>query len=128
MTDNTHPTHVTHIDFPFRVDGRGRTGLTDDGDHLRDLVEQVLFTSPGERVNRPTFGCGLLQLVFQPNAEPLAHAVRASVQASLQQWLGELIAVDDVTVDAEESVLQVTVAYTVRATQEQRADQFRSAL
>lgn len=121
-------THGSHIDFPFHVDGRGRTGLTSDGDHIRDLVEQVLFTSPGERVNRPTFGCGLLQLVFQPNAEPLAHAVRASVQSSLQQWLGELITVDDVTVVAEESVLQVTVSYTVRATQEQSADQFRSAL
>lgn len=119
---------MTHVDFPFHVDGRGRSGLTDDTDHVRDLVEQVLFTSPGERVNRPTFGCGLLQLVFQPNSEPLAHAVRASVQSSLQQWLGELIAVDDVTVAAEESVLRVTVAYTVRATQEQRADQFRRAL
>lgn len=117
---------MTHVDHPFRIDGRGRSGLTDDRDHIRDLVEQVLLTSPGERVNRPTFGCGLLQLVFQPNAEPLAHAVRASVQASLQQWLGDLISVDDVTVVAEESVLQVTVAYTVRGTQESRVDQFRS--
>lgn len=119
---------MTHVDFPFRVDGRGRSALTDGADHVRDLVEQVLFTSPGERVNRPDFGCGLLQLVFQPNAEPLAHAVRATVQASLQQWLGELIAVDRVTVDAEDSELQVTVGYTIRSTQESRVDQFRSAL
>lgn len=119
---------MTHVDFPFRIDGRGRSGLTDDTDHIRDMVEQVLFTSPGERVNRPGFGCGLLQLVFQPNAEPLAHAVRATVQASLQQWLGELISVDQVTVVAEESVLQVTVAYTIRGSQESRVDEFRSAL
>lgn len=117
---------MTHVDHPFRIDGRGRSGLTDDHDHIRDLVEQVLLTSPGERVNRPTFGCGLLQLVFQPNAEPIAAAVRASVQASLQQWLGDLISVGDVTVVAEESVLQVTVAYTVRSTQESRVDEFRS--
>ena len=117
---------MIHVDHPFHVDGRGRSGLTDDHDHVRDLVEQVLFTTPGERVNRPTFGCGLLQLVFQPNAGPLAHAVRTSVQASLQSWLGDLIAVDDVTVVAEDSVLQVTVAYTVRGTQESHVDRFRS--
>lgn len=119
---------MTNVDFPFRIDGRGRSGLTSDADHIRDMVEQVLFTSPGERVNRPTFGCGLLQLVFQPNSEPLALAVRATVQASLQQWLGDLISVDQVKVVAEESVLQVTVSYSIRATQETRVEQFRSSL
>jgi len=119
---------MTNLDFPFRVDGRGRSGLSDRSDHIRDMVEQVLFTSPGERVNRPTFGCGLLQLVFQPNSEPLEVAVGATVQGALQQWLGELISVDQVRVVAEDSVLQVTVAYTVRSTQESRVDEFRSSL
>lgn len=115
------------VDYPFRIDGRGRTGLTDDGDHIRDLVEQVLFTSPGERVNRPTFGCGLLQMVFQPGSEPLELAVQATVQAALHEWLGELIAVESVRVEAEEAQLEVTVGYTVRGTQESRVEQFRSA-
>ena len=119
---------MTHVDFPFRIDGRGHSALTTGRDHVRDLVEQVLFTAPGERVNRPTFGCGLLQLVFQPSSEPLELAVHATVQGSLQQWLGDLITVDQVRVVAEESVVQVTVSYTVRSTQETRVDQFRSAL
>ncbi len=114
------------VDFPFRVDSRGRIGLTDRDDHIRDLIEQVLFTSPGERVNRPQFGCGLLQLVFQPNSEPLELAVQATVHAALHQWLGELIEVESVQVVAEESVLQVTVRYTVRRTEESRVEQFRS--
>jgi len=118
----------TRPDFPFRIDGRGRSARTGQDDHIHDLVEQVLFTTPGERVNRPTFGCGLLQLVFEPNSEPLALAVKATVQASLQQWLGELIAVDRVVVEPQDSVLQVTVGYTVRLTQESRVEQFRSAL
>ena len=118
----------TRPDFPFRIDGRGRSSRTGRDDHVRDLVEQVLFTTPGERVNRPTFGCGLLQLVFEPNSEPLALAVKATVQGSLQQWLGELIAVDRVEVEARDSVLQVTVGYTVRESQEARVEQFRSAL
>lgn len=119
---------MSNVDFPFRIDGRGRSGLTGDREHIRDLVEQVLFTAPGERVNRPTFGCGLLQLLFQPNSEPLELAVRATVQASLHQWLGDLIAVDQVQVAAQDSVLQVTVGYTIRRTQESHVDQFRSTL
>ena len=52
-----------------------------DEDHVRDLIEQVLFTTPGERVNRPTFGSGLLQLVFAPNSDALAAATEMTVQA-----------------------------------------------
>lgn len=119
---------MTNVDFPFRVDGRGRSGLATDRDHIRDLIEQVLFTSPGERVNRPTFGCGLLQLVFQPNSEPLGLAIQATVRASLQQWLGELVAVESVVVVAEDAVLQVTVSYSIRGSGQTRVDEFRGAV
>ena len=119
---------MTDVAHPFRIDGRGRTAVTDHPDHVRDLVEQVLFTSPGERVNRPTFGCGLMQLVFQPGSEPLEIAVRATVQAALQQWLGDLVAVEQVRVVVEDAELRVTVGYTVRESQESRVEQFRSSL
>ena len=81
------------IDFPFYIDRGGRTATTDEGDHLRDLIEQVLFTTPGERVNRPDFGSGLLQLVFAPNSDELAATLQFTVQASLQQWLGDRLEV-----------------------------------
>jgi uncharacterized protein len=99
------------IDYPFRPDARGRTATTGEEEHVRDLIEQVLFTSPGERVNRPDFGCGLLQLVFAPNSEALSAAVQFTVQGSLQQWLGERIQVEAVDVAAEDSRLTVTVVY-----------------
>jgi uncharacterized protein len=118
---------MTDVDFPFRIDSRGRTGLVSGDGHIRDLIEQVLFTSRGERVNRPSLGCGLLQLVFQPNSEPLELAVQATVQAALHQWLGDRIAVEKVEVRADDSVLQVRVGYMVRSTQEVRIDEFRSA-
>jgi uncharacterized protein len=102
------------IDYPFRVDGRRRTATTGDDEHVRDLIEQVLFTSPGERVNRPDFGCGLLQLVFAPNSEALTAAVQFTVQGALQQWLGELIQVDNVAATAEDARLTVTVVYRLR--------------
>jgi uncharacterized protein len=93
------------------VDGRGRLALAAPDDHVRDMIHQVLFTSPGERVNRPDFGCGLLQLVFLPNSEPLAIATEFTVRAALQRWLGDLIKVEKVTVAAVESELRVEVVY-----------------
>ena len=106
------------IDYPFHFDARGRTAAASDDDHIRDLIEQVLFTAPGERVNRPTFGSGLLQLVFAPNNEALAAATKASVQGALQQWLGDKILVEEVEVAREDSQLQVQVRYRIRLTQE----------
>lgn len=114
-----------NIDFPLQIDNRGRTAQIGDEGHLRDMIEQVLFTSPGERVNRPTFGCGLMQLVFQPNSSELATATQFLVRGALQQWLGDLIEVADVQVEGREGTLLVTVSYTVRRTQESQVAQFR---
>lgn len=116
-----------YLDFPFGLDSAGRTAETDADDHVRDLIWQVLFTSPGERVNRPDFGCGLRQLVFAPNSDALAAATQTLVHGSLLRWLNEVIAVDEVRVDARDETLEVTVGYTRRATGERREDVFRQA-
>lgn len=113
-----------NLDFRYSFSSRGRTSDTTDDDHIRDLIQQVLFTAPGERVNRPDFGCGLLRLVFAPNSEELAAATQFLVQGSLQQWLGDLIEVNDVKVQSIDSSLLVEVQYTVRRTQEQQVAQF----
>jgi phage baseplate assembly protein W len=107
---------VRYVDHPLRVDGRGRLAGTTAGDHLRDLVEQVLFTSYGERVNRPGFGSALLQQVFAPNGDQLAATMQVLVQGALQEWLGDLLDVERVAVEADESSVVVTVAYAVRRT------------
>ena len=112
------------IDYPYHFDSRGRTATTDQDDHIRDLIEQVLFTVPGERVNRPTFGTGLLQLVFAPNSDELATATQFLVQSALQHWLGDLIQVEAVAVENVDSTLRLTVQYTVRRTQQRQVAQF----
>ncbi len=117
-----------NLDYPIQFDGRGRTAATDDDAHIRDLIEQVLFTMPGERVNRPTFGSGLLQLVFAPNSDALAAATQLSVQASLQQWLGDLIQVQTVSVENRDSRLEITVQYIIRRTQQSQVAQFTRAI
>jgi phage baseplate assembly protein W len=112
------------LDYPFHFDGRGRTAETSGDDHIRDLIEQVLFTSPGERVNRPTFGSGLMQLVFAPNSDALATATQQLVQGALQQWLGDLIQVQAVDVQNEDATLRITVQYVVRRTGQSHVAQF----
>ena len=113
------------IDYPYDFNSRGRTAETTDDEHIRDLIEQVLFTTPGERVNRPTFGSGVLQLLFAPNSQALAAATQMTVQGALQQWLGELIQVEAVDVQSENSTLQVRVTYTVRRSQQRQVADFQ---
>lgn len=113
-----------NIAFPLHFDDRGLTADASEEDHIRQLIEQLLFTSPGERVNRPTFGSGLLQLVFAANSPELAAATLVMVQGSLQQWLGERIHVEAVDVTNHEAELRVEVRYMVRRTQQRRAVAF----
>ena len=116
---------MAQLDFPYGFDGRGRTAGSTEDEHIRDLVEQVLFTAPGERVNRPDFGSGLLQLVFEPNSEALAAATRAGVEGALQRWLGELIRVEAVQVRAVDATVEVVVQYVGLRSRERRVERFR---
>ena len=118
---------MAHLDFPYRFDGRGRTAETGHLDHIRDLIEQVLFTSPGERVMRPDFGSGLLALVFEPNSTALAATTQMLVQGALQQHLGHLIAVQGVEVEARDSTFAVAVRYAVLADGTVRVDNFTAS-
>jgi phage baseplate assembly protein W len=101
-----------NVNFPYQFDGRGRTAQAAMSDYVRQLVEQVLFTSPGERVNLPDFGSGLLQLPFAPNSAEMAAATQFTVQGALQKWLGSSVKVQSVVASAQDAVLTVTVTYT----------------
>jgi phage baseplate assembly protein W len=115
---------MSQIDYPYHFDTRGRTAETPEEEHIRDLVEQVLFTAPGERLNRPTFGCGLLQLVFAPNSDALAATSQFLVQGALQQWLGDLIVAESVEVAADDAELRVRIQYVIRRTQTRQTAEF----
>lgn len=115
----------TYLDFPFAIDARGRTATADEDDHVRDLILQVLFTSPGERVNRPEFGCGLKQLVFAPVSDALAAATEQLVHGALIRWLDSVISVEKVAVTVVDAVLEVTTVYQRRATGVRREEVFR---
>lgn len=112
------------INYPFQIDGRGRVAETNYASHIRQLIEQVLFTGPGERVNRPDFGSGLQQLLFAPNSPELAAATQFLVQGALEQWLGDLIQIEAIEIDSIESRLEVLIQYTIRQNQQQQIAQF----
>lgn len=116
------------IDYPFHFDSRKKTALTDEDDHIRDMILQTLFTAQGERVNRPDFGCGLMQLVFAPNSDELASATQFLVQGALQKWLGDLIRVESVSVKSDEATLYISIQYVVLTSQERQIAQFSRAV
>ncbi len=117
-----------NVDSPYAFDGRGRTASADHDAHLRDLIEEVLFTSPGERVMRPGFGSGLLELVFEPGGGALVATTQHLVQGALQQWLGDLVAAQSVEIEHEDGTLTVRVSYVVLRTQQESTATFSRAV
>lgn len=88
------------------------------------MLEQLLFTSPGERVNRLGFGTGLLQMVFAPGSDEIAAATRFLVEGAVQQWMGDVIQVENIDVAQVDGTLTVIVVYTVRRTQQRQTSNF----
>lgn len=106
------------LDYPFHIDGRDRTASTSEADHIRDLIEQILFTAPGERVNRPDFGAGVLQFVFGPNSPEKAAATQFMIQGALQQHLGSRVGIEEVIAEAIDARLIIKISYRLTSSDE----------
>lgn len=115
---------MTTVAFPFAIGPSGQVRTAEGSEELRGRVLQVLFTSPGERVELPEFGCGLLDLVFEPSDDLLTATVRFSVAQGLSRWLGDELTVDGVDVTRADGTITVEVAYTRRS--DQRREGLRS--
>ncbi|VWX50895.1 GPW/gp25 family protein [Novosphingobium sp. 9U] len=102
------------IAFPFGFDPRGRTTGATREEHVRQMIEQLLLTRPGERVMRPDFGSGLYHAVFAPNAPELATALVFTTRAALQRYLGDVIDVARLEISAEGESLFVALDYVLR--------------
>ncbi|HRI60013.1 MAG TPA: GPW/gp25 family protein [Saprospiraceae bacterium] len=113
---------IHSIRYPFAID-QGLGALAEENDfsqHVDQMIRQVLFTNPGERINRPDFGCGLRRMVFAPNSEISANLTQVMIFEALEKWLGDLISVDDVKAKANEEVLEIRIVYLLKARQERR--------
>ncbi len=112
------------IKYPYQINGNGQTAESDYADHIREMIEQLLFTVPGERVNRPDFGAGLMQLVFAPNSAEIAASTQFLIQGALQQYMGDLVQAEEVNVEAIDSTLRVTIRYVILVDQSSRTETF----
>lgn len=115
---------MMNIDYPFHFDINGRSAATSNEDHIRDMIEELLFTTPGERVNRPDFGCGLMSMVFEPLGPELAAALQFTVHSALNRWLGDLIDILVLDIKSEESTLTILVRYAIKRTGEHKTEFF----
>jgi len=115
---------MREVGYPYLIDNSGRTSTAGRDVHIRELIEQVLFTIPGERVNRPDFGVNIRQFVFAGESNETAAAAQFLIQGELERWLGDIIDVEAVLVEGIESTLNITVRFTVRANQQQQVAQF----
>jgi len=117
------------VKYPYSIDSHGRTAFSfGEGQHVTELIEQVLFTALGERVNMPTFGSSINQLVFAPNSSELATATQFMIQAALQRWLADIISVESVVVTNKESILYITVQYMIKRNQQRVSTEFKKEI
>lgn len=119
---------MKNLAFPFHFNNSGQTANCDEARHIRDMIEQFLFTNPGERLNRPQFGSGLLYQVFALNSQENAASLQFTLQAGLEQWLGDIIEIQVLQVTPEDAVLRVDLRYLHRRTQEQRVERFERSM
>jgi len=112
------------VSAPFQVDGLGSTSTHDHHAHAKNMMRQVLLTRPGERVNRPQFGCPLYQHLFHSEDEGLAAAAQHEVRDSLNRYLSDVLKVHDVRVAIEGARLEVTVVYNLLGDDTRRTAHF----
>jgi len=113
---------VHAIDYPFAIDGGfGQLSLqTDYAEHVEQLMKQLLFTNPGERINRPDFGCGIRRMVFAPNSTESASLAQVTIFQALETWLSPVIKVENVEVAAQDEILSIKIQYLLKVRREQR--------
>lgn len=119
---------MSEFAFPLRFDGRGRSADVDESTHIREMLEQLIFTNPGERVNRPDFGSGVMQLLFAPNSPELAATVQFTLQAAIGRWLGDVIEMREVNVAAQDSALTIKLSYLIKRSGQVEAASFSQQL
>ncbi|MFQ5881390.1 MAG: GPW/gp25 family protein [Candidatus Methylomirabilales bacterium] len=96
----------------------GRIALSRLEESVRESILLIVGTAKGERVMRPTFGCGIHDLVFAPNDTTTAALVSFEVREALIDWEPRIEVLNvQVTPDMEEgNTLLINLQYRVRST------------
>ncbi|QIO61609.1 GPW/gp25 family protein [Rhizobium leguminosarum] len=112
------------IAFPYTFDANRSTALAIGPAHVRQMLEQLLFTMPGERVNRPDFGCGIQRMVFAPQSTEVMATLQALVESEIHRWMGDVISLRKLEVFSEDATLRVLLEYQLPRDNTVRAERF----
>jgi len=104
------------LKFPLAISQRGVAAASPRTQQIREQLEQLLFTLPGERVTRPEFGCGVQRLVFTGAGEESAAAAEYIISTAIRTYLDDVMQLDALRVSVHESTLYIDILYTLRDT------------
>ncbi|MEU3774900.1 GPW/gp25 family protein [Streptomyces sp. NPDC032472] len=89
-----------------------RLGWVSGAEAIRQSVETLLDTEPGERVMRPTFGCGLRRHLMAPNTAATRAAIAAEIGEALTAWEPRIRVTEvSVTAGEEPALVWIDIAY-----------------
>jgi hypothetical protein len=103
------------IAYPYKFAPQSGTAVADDRSHIKQMLELLLFTMPGERVNRPDFGCGVQRIVFAPVGTEIEFTLQRLIESEIQRWLGDLLRLRNLEIRAEEATLFARLEYELIA-------------
>lgn len=107
----------TGLSYPLARDASGDLAAARYEESVRQSVWLILATAKGERVMRPTFGCGVHDLVFSPNGAETAAKIKAEVRAALLEWEPRIdVSSIAVTSEGAGETLRISIEYVVRTT------------
>lgn len=110
--------------FPFQFNLYGHISSTTYDLHIQEMLEQILFTSPGERVNRPDFGCGVELMVFGSTSPEILSVKQTQINSQIQKWLGHLIQVLEVKITTNENRVEILIRYMIYQNQQETTQVF----
>ncbi len=114
------------VSFPLRIDNRGRMATAGYETHVREMLEQLLFTQPGERVNRPDFGTPISAAIFDRPTDELISSLEFQVSTSVQRFMGEVVSLENVSIDVVDDQIEIILTYTIIALNQSTEERFRS--
>lgn len=116
----------SHLSFPFRINSNGRTAEVNAlEEHIRDELLQLLLTNPGERAFLPEFGGGVRRLVFEPASEAAFGMTKSMITQAISKYLGHRIELEALSVEVEESTIEVELKYRIAGTEDSRVLRFQ---
>lgn len=103
------------ISWPLgSIDESGQMEFARDELSVREVMRNILLTSPGERLMRPEFGAGLTEFIHEPNNETTRHLIADVVRKSIEQWELRVLVENVEVLPDRQNLAEVHIVITYR--------------